>query len=445
MNLDIDVFFNGAWHRAAVISLENPELGFQGPAVVAYHPDYFLEHAAIDFGRNVWTGDIRAVSVNNPVDLNARYTAGWPAFLLDLMPQGHARRKLAEVMNLEVDARSSDVPLLLRSAGHTVGNLRVAQAYQRERERLEGVTPVGVTKDDILGKTDHFNEVVDRFAMLASGSSGLQGEWPKVAMTLATDGLYYPDPLVDDDDAVSHLIVKLLRSNKDEDLGILAAEALYSTIAENTGLNVAGTSTYENGVLLIPRFDRTFDEDGRLVRNGQESFVSALGVAEFGYIGTHEAYIDMLKRVSSRPYEDIAEYVKRDAANLALGNSDNHGRNSAIGKYADGSVALTPVYDFAPMKLAPETIMRSTNWECMRASHRQSNPDWGVVCDTVFPDSDDADRLKEELVEFSEKLRQAPRFAEEAGARSDLFRAMQACENICDELTGLVARTHGMK
>ncbi|WP_425962188.1 hypothetical protein [Rhizobium nepotum] len=42
-------------------------------------------------------------------------------------------------------------------------------------------------------------EVADRFAMLASGSSGLQGEWPKVSMTQAADGLYYPDSFVTDD------------------------------------------------------------------------------------------------------------------------------------------------------------------------------------------------------------------------------------------------------
>ncbi len=58
-------------------------------------------------------------------------------------------------------------------------------------------------------ETDLFVEVVDRFGMLASGSSGLQGEWPKVALTLAEDGLWYPDAFVDDEEARMHVIVKL--------------------------------------------------------------------------------------------------------------------------------------------------------------------------------------------------------------------------------------------
>lgn len=433
MDLDIEVFFGGAWHDAAVVGLDSPDMGYVGSADVSYDPRYFIKHAALDFGEDRFTGDIRAVSVNYPVDLVNRYTDRWPAFLLDMIPQGHARRKLAQVMKLDENARSSDLPLLLRSAGHTVGNLRVSQAYAQERERLHGIVRVGVTEDDILDKSDRFNEVVDRFAMLASGSSGLQGEWPKVAMTLAADGLYYPDPLVEDSEAEGHYIVKLLRSNKEADLDILSGEAVYSAVAEKIGLNVSGVSSYRNGALMIPRFDRAF-RDGRLVRNGQESFVSALGISEFGYVGTHEAYIDMLKRFSSQPFEDIAEYVKRDIANLALGNSDNHGRNTAMGKYEDGSIGLTPLYDFAPMKLAPETVMRSTNWECMRCLHRQANPDWRVVCDTIFPGGDEADRLMQTLIEFGQVLEHAPKFAEELGAGRNIARAMRACEQICQDL-----------
>lgn len=444
MDFDIETFFEGEWHHAAALHIKDPGVGYLGEATVAYEPDYFVDHAANDYSRDARTDDFRALSLNYPVDLQSRRTPHWPPFLLDMMPQGHARRKLAAALGLAEQARSSDLALLLRSAGNTIGNLRISQAARSEKERLDGVIRVGVSEEEILAKTDTFNEVVDRFAMLASGSSGLQGEWPKVAMTRANDGLYYPDPLVQDGDAERHVIVKLLRSNKEADLAILAGEAIYSQIAKQIGLNVAETSTYENGVLIIPRFDRAFAEDGGLIRNGQESFVSAIGVAEFGHIGTHEVYIDMLKRFSSKPYEDIAEYVKRDVTNLALGNSDNHGRNSAIAKHADGSVRLTPLFDFAPMKLAPENIMRSTNWECMRASHRQSNPDWKIVCATVFPKSEDAARLWDELVEFSERLRLAPRIAENLGAAPEVFRAIRACEAICDGLVQAPAKTYGM-
>ncbi|MGR9215173.1 hypothetical protein ACU8KG_28925 (plasmid) [Rhizobium leguminosarum] len=66
-------------------------------------------------------------------------------------------------------------------------------------------------------------------------------------MTLATDGLYYPDALVGDDEAVGYYIVKLLKSNDARDRLILEAEAGYSVIAEKIGLNVHGVSRYDNG------------------------------------------------------------------------------------------------------------------------------------------------------------------------------------------------------
>ncbi|MBZ7925757.1 HipA domain-containing protein [Ensifer adhaerens] len=101
--------------------------------------------------------------------------------------------------------------------------------------------------------------------MIASGSSGLQGEWPKVALTMANDGLYYADAFVQDEEAVRHVIVKLLRSREERDRLILEAEAGYSVIARELGLKVHEPSTYTEGVLMIPRFDRKIT-DGATVR-----------------------------------------------------------------------------------------------------------------------------------------------------------------------------------
>ncbi len=195
--------------------------------------------------------------------------------------------------------------------------------------------------------------------MLASGSSGLQGEWPKVSMTQATDGLYYPDSVVSDDEAVRHVIVKLVRSNEPVDRLILEGEALYSRIAQEIGLNVSEPSIYAEGVLIIPRFDGRREKAAEPSGLGQESLVSAIGVADFGHVGTHEAYIDVLRQYSADPFADIVEYLKRDIANLALSNPDNHGRNSALSKHQDGTIRLSPLFDFAPMRLAKEGIVRS--------------------------------------------------------------------------------------
>lgn len=435
MRLTLQTHFNSEWHHAAILEVKDDTVGFQGASIVDYDLDYFVTVASVEFAAGKAVRDHRALSVRYPVDLENRYSRNWPPFLLDLMPQGHARRKLAEHLSLAEGSRASDLLLLLRSATGGIGNIRIKEAADAEAERLRGVERQGVTEAEILERSDRFMEVADRFGVLASGSSGLQGEWPKVSMTQANDGLYYPDSFATDDEAVRHVIVKLVRSNEPMDRLILEGEALYSRIAQVIGLNVSEPSTYAEGVLIIPRFDRRKKEGGGTVRLGQESLVSAIGIAEFGYVGTHEAYIDVLRQHSADPFADILEYLKRDIANLALGNPDNHGRNSAFSKHQDGTIRLSPLFDFAPMRLAKEGIARSTRWAMMRDSGRDHFPDWKRICAELMPDPAEQKALASAMSEFASHLRRAPAIAKEMGASSELLeRAMERCIAIADSV-----------
>lgn len=278
-------------------------------------------------------------------------------------------------------------------------------------------------------------EVADRFGMLAFGSSGLQGEWPKISMTQANDGLFYPDSFVTDDEAVRHVIVKLVRSNEPVDRLILEGEALYSRIAQEIGLNVSEPSTYAEGVLIIPCFDRKKKEGGGTVRLGQESLVSAIGVADFGHVSTYEAYIDVLRQYSADPFADVLEYLKRDIANLALGNPDNHGRNSALSKHQDGTIRLSPLFEFAPMRLAKEGIVRSIRWAMMRDGGRDHLPDWKRICIELMPNPDEQKALAATLCAFAEQLRHAPDLAKDMGAAPEILeRAMGRSMEIADSV-----------
>ena len=435
MRLTLQTHFYGQWHHAATLELKDDAAGFQGASIVDYDLDYFVTVASAEFAGGKTVRDHRALSVRYPVDLENRYSRSWPPFLLDLMPQGHARRKLAEHLSLAEGSRASDLPLLLRSATGGIGNIRIKEAAEAETERLRGVERQGVTEAEILERSDRFMEVADRFGMLASGSSGLQGEWPKVSMTQAKDGLYYPDSFVTDDEAVRHVIVKLVRSNEPVDRLILEGEALHSRIAQEIGLNVHEPSTYAESALIIPRFDRKKKEGGETVRLGQESLVSAIGVADFGHVGSHEAYIDVLRQYSANPFADIVEYLKRDIANLALGNPDNHGRNSALSKHQDGTIRLSSLFDFAPMRLAKEGIVRSTRWAMMRDGGRDHLPDWKRICAELIPDPDEQNALATELSVFAEYLRQTPAMAKDMGGSPEILeRAMGRCIEIAESV-----------
>lgn len=438
MQLTFETYWQGEWHVSAVGRIMDDRLGYQGPSDVEYELDYFIEKAAVDFHEEGSVRDARALSVNYPVSLEGYYRQTWPPFMLDLMPQGHARRKLADHMRIGVDARESDLPLLLRAGGNPIGNIRIKEAAEAEEQRLAAVRRVGVTERDILERSELFIEVVDRFGMIASGSSGLQGEWPKASMTLATDGRYYPDAFVSDVEAVRHVIVKLLRSREEQDRLILEGEAGYSRLAQELGLHVYEPSVYAEGVLVIPRFDRQV-ENGRLLRFGQESMVSALGVADFGHLASHEDYIDVLRGNSDDAFTDIVEYVKRDIANRAFGNPDNHGRNTALSKGPSGDVRLAPLFDFAPMRLAVEGIARSTRWAAMRETHRDTAPDWFEICRAVFPDSStDALGLLDEITDFAERIL-ALGDLNDFGIRDDVSKRAAAnlipvCEGVLEAL-----------
>ncbi len=234
---------------------------------------------------------------------------------------------------------------------------------------------------------------------------------------------------------VRHVIVKLVRSSEPVDRLILEGEALYSRIAQEIGLNGHEPSTYAESVLIIPRFDRKKKEGGGTVRLGQESLVSAIGVADFGHVGSHEAYIDVLRHYSANPFADIVEYLKRDIANLALGNPDNHGRNSALSKHQDGTIRLSPLFDFAPMRLAKEGIVRSTRWAMMRDGGRDHLPDWKRICAELIPDPDEQNALAAELSVFAGYLRQTPAMAKDMGGSPEILeRAMGRCIEIAESV-----------
>lgn len=82
------------------------------------------------------------------------------------MPQGHARRKLAEHLEPNDASREADLPLLLRAATGGIGNIRIKEAADAEAARLREVQRQGVTENDILERTDHF---MARCAEIADG------------------------------------------------------------------------------------------------------------------------------------------------------------------------------------------------------------------------------------------------------------------------------------
>jgi serine/threonine-protein kinase HipA len=421
--LAIQAYVDGTWHDAAVVEFDRPERGIGGPTRVIYEQDYVFGPCLDDFlARPI---DRRALSVRCPVSLEDQRLRAWPAWLLDLMPQGVARDRIAQEAGLARNDPALEMQLLKRAGGAPIGNLRIREAWEFETRRLAGVACPPLTDADIETRSERFTDVVDRFAHLASGSSGVQGEWPKVLMTRSVrDGLWYPDPFVPTGEGAEHVIVKLLQSTRESDRLILESEAPYLEIARAFGLHVGKALTYRNGVLVIPRFDRSVTGQGPLL-HGQESLVSAKGVAEFGHLGQHEDYLAILREVSDDPVADTLEYVRRDLLNLAMGNPDNHGRNTALTKPAGGGVRLAPLFDFAPMRLSDAGISRCTRWACLNG--QDLDGDWWQICQAAAFDRLPAAAIRAALLEKLPFLRDLPRLGGEAGVPGEVIaRAFNA-------------------
>ncbi|NKC30216.1 type II toxin-antitoxin system HipA family toxin [Falsiroseomonas selenitidurans] len=441
--LHLQVHAGGRWNDAAQLTLSDPDQGWQGPSKLVYD-DAWVFATDPDF-----TGRVRgwqALSVRLPPSLELHSFKTWPPFLLDLLPQGHARKVLAGVLGLHQHAPSCDAPLLLRAAGDPIGNIRLRQAWDAERKRVKQAhAHPGLTLDEMFERADALQEYARDFAAVASGSSGVQGAWPKLLMTRNAAGRWLPDPMVPDDQATGHAIIKWVGDKGEDTRLILAAEAPYLELARAFGLRCARPLRHRHGTLFIPRFDREI-ADGRVVRLGQESIVAAAGVAAFGHQASHEAYLGVIQACCDDPAAEATEYLLRDVLNLALGNPDNHGRNTALQKAADGGVRLTPLYDFCPMRLDSAGIARSTTWRCMRPQggvSRDLKPDWQEVCRVAagLVPALDAEVLMEILASKADTLRRMPELARGMGVPEPVIeRAMGFCDQQADALATLGRR-----
>jgi len=442
--ITIQTHVDGHWRDAARLMLADPDSGWMGATKLEYEAAYVLD-VSPDLTAEV--RGLAALSVRIPPSFEIHSYRNWPPFLLDLLPQGHGRKVLAGVLGLNQDSLACDTPLLLRAGGGPIGNLRIKEAWEAERKRLKGNGHTGLTLDQVFARDEAFVEFARDFSAMASGSSGVQGAWPKLLMTRNRSGRWLPDPMVSDAEATDHAIVKWVGDRHEATGLILQSEAPYLEIARAFGLRCARKLEFRNGTLLIPRFDRHV-ADGKVVRFGQESILSAAGVTAFGHQAAHEDYLAVIKTFCDDPAAEVTEYVLRDVLNLALGNPDNHGRNTAIQKAPDRSVRLTPIYDFCPMRIEPSGIARSTTWRCMRpmnGASRDLNPDWEQVCGVAADGVLDPQDLMDVLAAKAEDLRRMPEIARELGiADAVIERAMLSCDAQVKALDALGRRqSHG--
>lgn len=364
----IQRFTKGCWIDVASVALAgDPSKGLATPTVTAYLIDYAIE--------NLDRRDAAALSAGLPVQLDARTSRRWPAFLVDLLPQGYGRAELLQQLgHSAIAGPEAEWPLLLAGAGNPIGHLRVREAFEWLCERSGSLPSRGFSFDEIAARSDDFVEFLASHGLFVAGSSGVQGEWPKILLTEDRNGLLHLDHALPDELAHRHWLVKFGRGTDAALARILELEAPYMRVARRLGLRVHGDLALRERALFIPRFDRRVEPTG-VERVAQESIASLCGIAEFGAAPSHNRVVRLLGHLATNPEVEILEYVRRDIVNVALGNRDNHARNTAVNRLENGTLRLTPLFDFAPMMLHPDGIARRMRWE----SDDRGSPRWPSI------------------------------------------------------------------
>ncbi|GHE20588.1 type II toxin-antitoxin system HipA family toxin [Halomonas urumqiensis] len=372
MELTLQLYDRSHWRDAAIVEFPEPEKGTRGSCRLMYYQAYALDWMFRD--------DEHACSLSLPVELMLNHRAPrWFGFLEDIMPAGASRRFWINQLGLQgVSPGQQDVELLRHGTIAPVGNMRIKEAVPTHSDRL-ALDQRRFTVNEVVERDTDFLEYAQQMGAASGGATGAGGEAPKLLLRCTPDDQVWIDTWQDDPGCTdAFYLVKFPRGRRSaDDCDILRAEYHYyqelhalgvETIATG-GMRLIEGERYPS--LWLPRFD-VEHRVGELVRNGMESIYALMGVPPGTHLN-HFAVLESLLKTLANQYRVrelgewfdaeafVVEWVRRDLLNVAFGNSDNHGRNTALIKRPEG-IWLAPVYDFAPMKADPEGVTRTTRW-----------------------------------------------------------------------------------
>jgi serine/threonine-protein kinase HipA len=434
--LTLEIYRQGHWQAAATFSVDDVDAGYRGSSLLSYDVAYAAE--------NIQQAEAAGLSARFPANFDFDPLPTWPAFMLDILPSGAGRAHWLKRLGLN-DTANSDWSLLLNGTAFPPGNIRVYEAAAKKNlntmapmasgEQVTMSAHPGFTTEEILERQDYFIEYAYENGAQTAGASDVQGVAPKFLLAKDYHQRWHAEGVLDDDEVESYWLVKFPRGRTAADKKVLKNEAAYMAVAQHLGIRVHAALDWENDTLFIPRFDRCKTQDGQTERLGMESLCSLAGVSDYGVNIPHENLANAIATYSTDPKAELIEYVKRDILNIVLGNKDNHARNTAVHRFENGRVMLTPLFDFAPMYLDPEGIARVCRWGKERESGGQ--PDWSAVIDYLSP-LVDVDIAKAMLKDFGQRLLDLPVVMCNCGVDDDIteFRS-HSIEYNAKQLTAL--------
>lgn len=324
----------------------------------------------------VWWDDapVGALRLDENGDLAFAYDAGWLAddrcpaislslpkqgapfgrartrpFFAGLLPEEGPRQAVARILGV---SRENDFRLLEGLGGDVAGALSLWP---------EGEFPA--VHDDDAPVQPLPEKELERILQdlprrpLMAGEGGvrlsLAGAQPKLPVVLADGQVALP--------GAGQPTTHILKPAPKEYPTFPENEVFCMRLAAALGLDVAHAEPLRAGdqtCLLVQRYDRARESDGRLRRLHQEDFCQALGVTpEHKYASERgpdfRRSFDLLRQAIRPPAPAVLALLDAALFNLIIGNADAHGKNFSL-LHTDEGLRLAPLYDLLCTTFYPE-------------------------------------------------------------------------------------------
>lgn len=260
------------------------------------------------------------------------------SFLDGLLPEGDARRVIAEDLGLRAD----DTFGLARALGRDCAGALVIQPEDNDAPRAPSTLTAEPLSDDDLGP------LVDNLRSAPLGINqrvriSLAGVQEKLLLTRMPDGTW-GRPV--DGTPSTHILKPEIR----EYPHTVENEAFCMRVARHLGMTVADIETItvnDRRLIVVSRYDRAVNSSGAVERIHQEDFCQATGLLpskkyEEDSGPSLRKMAGILRTVDRNSLETLLEAT---TLNVVIGNGDAHAKNFSLLHDRGGALRLAPLYD----------------------------------------------------------------------------------------------------
>lgn len=294
-----------------------------------------------------WIEDSHAIpiSISLPLRLEPYAADSARPFFANLLPEGEIRRLITRRFGV---SERNDYALLEKIGGECAGAFSVLP---------QGLRPAESPGYRALDEDELHNIIAElpRKPLLA-GEEGvrlsLAGAQNKLPVYMESGNVF----IARGNSPSTHIIKLPIPGFKET----VENEAFCMALAGKTGLLVPWVFIRKNMdiLLVVERYDRRRESDGKVARLHQEDFCQALGIlpdqkyeSEGG--PSLQQCFTLIRESSIRPAADQKSLLSWVIFNAIIGNADAHAKNLAI-LYTARGPQLAPFYDLLSTQVYPE-------------------------------------------------------------------------------------------